>query len=204
MQLEVNHLSFRYSKKSPWILKDASFKIDRGERVGLIGPSGCGKSTLSKVIAGTLKPNEGTILFQGKPLTCRGYNPIQMIYQHPEQAINPRWKMGDVLTEAWSPDEQTMKSLGIEKEWLSRWPVELSGGELQRFCVARMMGPKTEMIIADEMSTMLDAITQVQIWETLLQFVKKRDIPMLIVTHDRHLAERVCTSVIKFSEINHL
>ena len=161
MQLEVNHLSFRYSKKSPWILKDASFQIDRGERVGLIGPSGCGKSTLSKVIAGTLKPNEGTILFQGK-------------------------------------------SLGIEKEWLSRWPVELSGGELQRFCVARMMGPKTEMIIADEMSTMLDAITQVQIWETLLQFVKERDIPMLIVTHDRHLAERVCTSVIKFSEINHL
>ena len=204
MQLEVNHLSFRYSKKSPWILKDASFQIDRGERVGLIGPSGCGKSTLSKVIAGTLKPNEGTILFQGKPLTCRGYNPIQMIYQHPEQAINPRWKMGDVLIEAWSPDEQTMKSLGIEKEWLSRWPVELSGGELQRFCVARMMGPKTEMIIADEMSTMLDAITQVQIWETLLQFVKERDIPMLIVTHDRHLAERVCTSVIKFSEINHL
>ena len=54
------------------------------------------------------------------------------------------------------------------------------------------------------MSTMLDAITQVQIWETLLQFVKERDIPMLIVTHDRHLAERVCTSVIKFSEINHL
>ena len=204
MQLEVNHLSFRYSKKSPWILKDARFQIVRGERVGLIGPSGCGKSTLSKVIAGTLKPNEGTILFQGKPLTCRGYNPIQMIYQHPEQAINPRWKMGDVLIEAWSPDEQTMKSLGIEKEWLSRWPVELSGGELQRFCVARMMGPKTEMIIADEMSTMLDAITQLQIWETLLQFVKERDIPMLIVTHDRHLAERVCTSVIKFSEINHL
>ena len=204
MQLEVNHLSFRYRKGSPWILKDVSFQVDRGERVGLIGPSGCGKSTLSKIIAGTLKPKEGTILFQGKPLTDKGYNPIQMIYQHPEQAINPRWKMGDVLTEAWTPDDQTLKNLGIEKEWLSRWPVELSGGELQRFCIARMMGPKTEMIIADEMSTMLDAITQAQIWETLLDFVKQRDMPMLIVTHDSQLADRVCTRIIKLSEINHL
>ena len=186
------------------VIDNISHEFGKGESIAFTGHNGCGKSTLSKVIAGTLKPNEGTILFQGKPLTCRGYNPIQMIYQHPEQAINPRWKMGDVLTEAWSPDEQTMKSLGIEKEWLSRWPVELSGGELQRFCVARMMGPKTEMIIADEMSTMLDAITQVQIWETLLQFVKERDIPMLIVTHDRHLAERVCTSVINFLDINHI
>ena len=204
MLLEGSHLSFRYGRKSPWVLRDVSFEADRGERVGLLGPSGCGKSTLSKIIAGNLKPTEGEIRFRGNPPTYKGYNPIQMIYQHPEQAINPRWKMADVLNEAWTPDEKTLRNRGIENEWLTRWPVELSGGELQRFCISRVLGPKTEMIIADEMSTMLDAITQAQIWETLLCITQQRDLPMLIVTHDRQLADKVCTRIINLSEINHL
>ena len=88
-----------------------------------------------------------------------------MIYQHPEKAVNPRWKLKKTVTEAWEPDDALLRELRINKDlWYSRWPNELSGGELQRFCVARVLGPKTEFIIADEMSTMLDAITQAQIW----------------------------------------
>lgn len=202
MQLEVKNVSFRYDASDRWILRNVSFSVDRGERVGLVGPSGYGKSTLSKLIAGYLLPTEGEILFDGKPLPKQDYCPIQMIYQHPEQAVNPRWRMRDVLNECWQPDEATLSRLGIEKEWFSRWPLELSGGELQRFCVARILGPQTEFLIADEMSTMLDAITQAQIWEALLEHTRTRNIGMLIVTHEMALADRLCTRILRLQDLN--
>jgi len=93
MQLEARNISFRYNDRSPWILKDVSLNVQTGERVGLLGPSGRGKSTLIKLMAGYLKPIEGEILLDGKPLPVKGTSPVQLIYQHPEKAINPRWKM---------------------------------------------------------------------------------------------------------------
>ena len=91
--------------------------------------------------------------------------------------------------------------MGIEREWLNRYPVELSGGEMQRFCIARAMGPETKFVIADEMSTMLDVITQAQIWELMLNIVEKRKMGMLVVTHNPLLAERICTRVIEFDRL---
>ncbi len=200
MLLEAKHITFSY-KKGHKILDDVSIAIQEGERVALVGPSGCGKSTLSQILAGYLRPQEGTVFFQGKPLRLKGYCPVQLIYQHPEQAINPRWKLGKTLTEAWNPGESFLKQMGIEKEWLGRYPVELSGGELQRFCIARAMGPQTKFIIADEMSTMLDVITQAQIWELVLQIVEERRMGLLAVTHNPDLARCICTRVIDFEEL---
>lgn len=200
MQLEVKNVSFAYVKNKP-ILKDVSLSIDKGERVALVGPSGCGKSTLSKIIGGFLRPDSGTVEFEGQPIAKHEYCPIQLIYQHPEKAINPRWKLGKTLTEAWEPDEEFLHDMGIEKEWLTRYPVELSGGEMQRFCIARAMGPKTKFVIADEMSTMLDVITQAQIWELMIKAVKKRNMGMLVVTHNMELAKHICTRVINFEEM---
>lgn len=193
MQLEVKNISFRYTDKSPWILNDVSLKIEEGERVGIIGPSGCGKSTLSKIIAGYEKPASGEILIDGKPVSQKGYSPIQMIYQHPELAVNPRWKMKKILTEAWNPDKELLEKMGIEEEWLSRWPSELSGGELQRFCIARVLSPQTKILICDEITTMLDVITQAQVWQVLLDIAKERNMSMIIITHNMALADRVCT-----------
>lgn len=82
--------------------------------------------------------------------------------------------------------------MGIEKEWLSRWPSELSGGELQRFCVVRVLGPDTRFLICDEISTMLDVITQAQIWKIVLDVAAKNDLGLVVVTHNKALAERVC------------
>ncbi|MBR4318779.1 MAG: ABC transporter ATP-binding protein, partial [Oscillospiraceae bacterium] len=91
-----------------------------------------------------------------------------------------------------------------KKLWLNRFPNELSGGELQRFCVARVLSPKTEFIIADEMSTMLDAITQAQIWSVLLKKVKERNLGLLVITHNTALVEKLCTRIVNLKELNQI
>ena len=88
-----------------------------------------------------------------------------------------------------------MRGLGIEEDWLGRYPGELSGGELQRFCIARALGAGTRFLIADEISTMLDLITQSQIWHFLLKEASAREIGLVVISHDRELLERVCTRV---------
>ena len=200
MLLEAHDVCFGYKRKQI-ILDRVSLRIDSGERVALIGPSGCGKSTLSQILAGYLMPDSGTILFRGEQLPREGYCPVQLIYQHPEKAINPRWKLERTLNEIWTPDDAFLKDMGIEKEWLSRYPTELSGGEMQRFCIARALGPQTQFVIADEMSTMLDVITQAQIWEVMLSIIRNRNLGLLVVTHSPELAEQICDRVVKFEDI---
>lgn len=204
MQLEVQNVSFRYQRKERWILKDVSFSIQEGERVGLVGPSGYGKSTLAKILSGYETPAEGNVLFDGRSLPKKGVCPVQLIYQHPEKAINPRWKMKKVLEESGQCSSQIMQALGIEQDWLGRYPRELSGGELQRFCVARSLFEGTRFLIADEMSTMLDVITQAQIWNLMLEEVERRQLGLIVVTHNQHLAQRVCTRMVDLQELNHL
>lgn len=200
MALEARHISFRYRKQKDWILKDVSLTVEPGERVGLTGPSGCGKSTLAKILAGYEEPLEGEVLLDGSLLPKKGYCPVQMIYQHPEQAVNPRWRMEKILCEGWIPDEKLLEDMGIEREWLRRWPSELSGGELQRFCIARVLGPRTRFLICDEISTMLDVITQAQIWQKVLELARKQRLGMLVVTHNMALAEKVCTRILSIHD----
>ncbi|MBE5890975.1 MAG: ATP-binding cassette domain-containing protein [Lachnospiraceae bacterium] len=197
MLFSADHICFRYSDQTDEILKDVSLTIESGERVGIIGPSGCGKSTLAKIMAGYEIPLEGTISIDGQPISKKGFCPVQMIYQHPELAVNPRWKMRKILNECWEPDQALLEKMGIEKAWLDRWPTELSGGELQRFCIARVLAPETKLLICDEITTMLDVITQAQIWETLLAVAKERNMGMAIITHNRALAEKVCTRIVE-------
>ena len=101
--------------------------------------------------------------------------------------------MGSVLEEGDEIDERIIRELGIEPDWMNRFPSELSGGEMQRFCIARALGKRTRFLIADEISTMLDLITQSQIWNFLLEEVKEREIGLIAVSHNKPLLERVCT-----------
>ena len=94
--------------------------------------------------------------------------------------------------------------MGIEKEWLKRWPSELSGGELQRFCIARVLGPDTRFLICDEISTMLDVITQAQIWHLLMEYAEKKQMGLVVVTHNMALAEKVCTRIVSLPDLNHI
>ena len=202
MQIDVKNINFKYKDNTPLILKDLDLGLDSRERVALVGSSGCGKSTLAKIIAGYLKPDKGEVLLEGKKLKDNGYCPIQIIYQHPENAVNPRWKMKEILNEGWNPDKELLDEIGIEESWFNRWPSELSGGELQRFCIARALGPETKFLICDEISSMLDVITQAQIWNLLLKISKERKIGMLIVTHNIELAKRVSDRIIYMDKIN--
>lgn len=202
MQLKADNISFRYNDKSPWVLRNVNFTVESADRIALVGPSGYGKSTLSKILSGYLKPTEGKVLLNGGLLPEKGYCPVQMVYQHPEQAVNPRWKMDKTLNECWKPDQNLLDSMGIEKEWLKRWPSELSGGELQRFCIARVLGPDTKFLICDEISTMLDVITQAQIWQLVLEISEERNIGLVVVTHNMALAEKVCNKIVRLPEIS--
>ena len=201
MILEARNLSFRYENKGRQILEQFSLQADSNERVGIAAPSGFGKTTLCKLLAGYEQPETGEILLDGKPLqSYKGYCPVQMIWQHPEQAVNPRLRMKSVLEEGGQIDPKLMEKLGIEPDWLNRFPTELSGGELQRFCIARALGKRTRFLLADEISTMLDLITQSQSWHFLIEETQKRGIGMIVVSHDAELVERVCTRVVRMNK----
>ena len=194
MKLEANELSFRYQKGSRQILNHFSMTLESGERLGFAAPSGFGKTTLCKILAGYEKPDSGQVLIDGVPVQeIKGYCPVQMIWQHPELSVNPRWKMKRVLEEGGPVPERIMDGLGIERDWLNRYPSELSGGELQRFCIARALGEKTRFLLADEITTMLDLITQSQIWHFLLEEIKGREIGLSVVSHSGPLLDRICT-----------
>lgn len=199
MALEARGIYFRYDRKQPWILEDYSIKIDKGERLACLAPSGYGKTTLAMLLAGYLEPVTGQVLLDGSPLAQRGVCPVQLICQHPEKAINPRWRLRRVLEESGGLEGEVLDAFGIERAWLDRFPRELSGGELQRFCVARALMSGADYLICDEISAMLDVITQAQIWNVVLREAAKRNMGILAVTHNRNLAERISERLLLLS-----
>lgn len=193
MGLEARNLSFQYDNGNRKILNNVNMYLDGKDRLGLMAPSGFGKTTFCKILAGYEKPDSGKVLVDGKPIASfRGYCPVQMIWQHPELSVNPRLKMKETIKEGRRVERRVLEGLGIETSWLNRYPGELSGGELQRFCIARALGEGTRFLLADEASAMLDLITQSQIWNFLLEEVKMRGIGLLIVSHSEPLVARVC------------
>ena len=198
MVLEAHNVTFSYEEREGTVFQNVSLRVDSGERAAILGPSGFGKTTLCKILAGYLKPQSGEVLLDGKPLPKKGYCPVQMIWQHPERAVNPRLRMRDTLTDGQDIEERIIRELGIEQDWMNRYPQELSGGELQRFCIARALGRDTKFLIADEISTMLDMITQSQIWNFLLKETKKRGIGLIVVSHSEPLQARIAERRIRF------
>jgi len=201
MRLIAENITFAY-RKEDWILKDVNFSLESGQVLGLVGDSGSGKSTLCKILAGYEKNYQGNVSISGKKIPSNGYNPVQLIFQHPEKAVNPKWKMKDILNEGHTVSQEILDSFGIKKGWLNRWPNELSGGELQRFALARALSPETKFLIADEITTMVDAITQAQIWNIILNTIKEFNIGILVVTHEKNLINRICNDVIYLKDIN--
>jgi len=196
--LEAFGLSFRYDRRSQWLFQDLDLHIAPGEIVGLPGPSGRGKSTLAKILSGYLTADGGIVQVDGRPLPTSGYRPVQLLFQHPELAVNPHWKAEDILTEGWEPSSEFMSDLGIETSWLGRYPHELSGGELQRICLARALGPGTRYLLCDEMSSMLDSITQAGIWRSVLGIARSRELGLLVISHDQTLLAKICDRVMSF------
>ena len=202
MELKATNISFKYPSSKEYILKDINISLDNTKITGLVGDSGSGKSTLCKILSGYVTNYEGSVTFDGNPLPKKGFKPVQLIYQHPEKVMNPKWKMEQVLKESWEVPDDLLNEFGIQKSWLTRFPQELSGGELQRFSVLRSLNPNTKFLIADEMTTMLDAITQVQILDSVLKIVKQRNMGFLLVSHDMDLVDTICDDKIYLKDLN--
>ena len=194
MKLEGKNLTFQYDKGERKILNHLHIVLESGERLGMAAPSGFGKTTCCKILSGYEQPDEGEVLLDGRPLSAyKGYCPVQMIWQHPELAVNPKLRMKEILKEGDRLEGRIIRELGIEEGWMRRYPGELSGGELQRFCIARALGEGTKFLLADEITAMLDLITQSQIWNFLLKETSDRGIGLLVVSHSEELLKRLAT-----------
>lgn len=197
--LEVKNVSFSYGKKE--VLKDISLTLAPGELLIITAPSGYGKSTLGKLIGGYLKPSKGEVIVDGKNiLDYKGYLPVQMAFQHPEKSVNRRWKIEKILNEGWNVNRDVVDKFGIKDYWLEKFPQELSGGELQRICLARIMSRETKYLVLDEITTMVDAITQVQLFEVLEHFRLKHNMGMILISHNYKLIERLDGKVLDLTK----
>ena len=197
--LEGHDLTFFYRgrKKTP-VIDGLDLTISPGERVGLRGPSGRGKTTLCKLLAGYERPVRGKVLLDGRPIReYRGFCPVQMIWQHPETVVDPLLRMKQTMEEAGDIEERLLEKLHINKEWMDRYPSELSGGELQRFCLARALRAETKYLLCDEITAMLDLVTQAQIWDVVMREAERRGMGLIAVTHNIYLAERIADRIVR-------
>ena len=204
--------------ESGFKLKDINFDIKEGEVVSLIGESGSGKTSISKIIVGLLKA-KGQILFKGmdileNPKKINGK--IQMIFQSPYSSLNPKYKIKDIILEGIiyqkvlkkeeNIDEYLLNILnevGLDKEVLNKYPHELSGGQRQRVGIARAVAVKPDLIIADEILTALDALTQIQILELFQKLKENKKISYLFISHDINVVKKISDRllIIKDGEI---
>lgn len=188
--------------RGPWVLSGQHVEVAPGEVVGLYGPSGCGKSTLAAALSGVRPPQRGRVEVDGRPLeSYAGARPVQLVLQHPERAMNPRWTIRRVLDEAGDDGMRAALSEGdlVQESWLDRFPHELSGGELQRVNLARALAVRPKYLLADEISASLDAITQALLWTHLRTHVVERGMGVLAVSHDRALLEQVADRVVELA-----
>lgn len=215
--LQAKGICFGYSGKQ--VLRDFNLTIEPGERVALRAPSGTGKTTLCRILAGYLQPASGTVLADGVPLPRSGASPVQLVAQHPERMMDPAIPIRRSLAEATTEPEDAqalasweekgdgieggsmvprlLESLGVQREWLERFPVELSGGELQRCCIARALMARPRYLICDEISTMLDAATQAYLWRFLVGYTQINGVGMVFVTHSDALLDHIATRVVE-------
>ncbi|SHN22355.1 ABC transporter ATP-binding protein [Gracilibacillus kekensis] len=192
--LKIEGVSYTLPDDVP-LFQNFSMTVNNGEILGLSGKSGIGKTTLAKIIAGYLRADHGQINVQ--QMKGKSHS-VQLIWQHPEQAVNPKWRIDKTLEEAGVPDQSIIKKLNILPEWLYRYPKQLSGGELQRVCIARCLLAQPEFIIADEITTMLDPISQAEIFKILTEHVQQNKIGLVIISHDTVLLDNLCHKVIDF------
>lgn len=220
MSLVAEGVGFAYPRRSP-VLDGVDLSIGAGERVALSAPSGTGKTTLCRLLAGYLPLDAGRVLVDGTEFARAGSGaclwrpgsprPVQLIWQHPEQAFDPRLPLWRSLAEATGSrvradrravmeaigETGLLERLGARISWVDKLPHELSGGELMRLAIVRalLVGPR--YLICDEMTAMLDALTQATLWREVLSLSEERGMGLLVVSHAPDLVRRVATRVVE-------
>lgn len=201
--LRVHNVEAAYGKGVIKVLDNVTISVPRGRTVAVVGESGSGKSTLARAITGLLPPRKGEIYFNDKPLPpSLGERDkdilrrIQMIYQSPDTALNPKQRVRDVIGR---PLEfylglkgrkldakvgELLRLIEMDERYIDRLPGELSGGQKQRICIARALAAEPELIICDEVTSALDQIVQEEILKLLLRLQKDLGVTYVFITHD--------------------
>ncbi len=184
------------------IFREISIEISPGKTFGLMGSSGEGKSTLGRVVAGLEKPTAGTVYYKGSPLSgmkkaeyTAFRRKVQIMFQDPTDAFNPGKKIERSVSEVlallrvpkikYAPKiEELLTSTGLPEEVLSRYPSQLSGGQLQRLALGRLLLLGPEYIVLDEPTSALDVSVQAQILHMLKEVQAERKIGYFLISHD--------------------
>jgi len=200
-------------------VRGVSLELLAGETLGLVGESGSGKSSLARALAGLERIQSGRIAYQGAELPRNLRLPretrldLQMVFQDPASALNPRRRIGATLADALRartgarPSTEDvaglLRSVGLGPEFAQRYPAEASGGQLQRVVIARALAPKPKVLVADEAVSALDVSVQAQILDLLADLREQFSLSILFVSHDlgviRHLSDRV--AVLRLGEL---
>ncbi|MDO4453106.1 MAG: dipeptide/oligopeptide/nickel ABC transporter ATP-binding protein [Eubacteriales bacterium] len=208
--LEVEQLKKSYGKKENQknVLEDVSFYLKEGETIGIWGISGSGKSTIGKILTGLEKKDSGRIIYQEKelryPLRNQNRKDIQILFQHPEVSFNPKYKIEQGFHEVYRKCKLNfsrvqlllyLEKFGLYQEHIERKPAQLSGGELQRAMIARVMLLSPKILVLDEPTSMLDPISQAQILRMLERIQKKTGVAYIYITHNKYLAKEMCKRI---------
>ncbi len=193
---------------------DISFDLEIGKTLGIVGESGCGKTTLARVVLGLLKPTEGQIFFEGEDILNLSQHrmrllrkKMQVVFQDPYNSLNPRMKIGEILTEPLlihkignraqrnERARELLLQVGLMPEHLERYPHQFSGGERQRIGIARALATEPKLIICDEPVSSLDLSIQSQILKLLTDLQKRFNISFLFISHDLRIVESISDNV---------
>ncbi|MEJ9230748.1 ABC transporter ATP-binding protein [Peribacillus butanolivorans] len=201
-----------FSNKRQKILKNISFECGSGECLGIIGESGSGKSTLGRLLIGIEKPDRGTVLFQGENVGDRKVRSgnISAVFQDYKSSINPFFTVEEAIMEPLKNKSKVKKEIqnridnllnqvGLNPSYRKRYPHELSGGEVQRVCIARAISTEPKCILLDEAISSLDVSVQIQVLELLKELKNLYNMSYVFITHDIQAAAYICDRVIIFS-----
>ncbi|KOG56815.1 peptide ABC transporter ATP-binding protein [Streptomyces griseoflavus] len=202
-----------------------SFTLRKGETLGIVGESGCGKSTVAKMLVGLEKPTGGQILYRGEDITKLSGRAlkavrrnIQMVFQDPYTSLNPRMTVGDIIGEPYDihPEvapkgdrrrkvRELLDVVGLNPEYINRYPHQFSGGQRQRIGIARGLALRPEIIVADEPVSALDVSVQAQVVNLLERLQDEFDLSYVFIAHDlsvvRHISDRVAVMYLgRFAE----
>ena len=211
--LEVRSLAAGY-RTTPNVLRDISFTLKAGESLAVVGTSGSGKSTLARVICGLMPQQSGTVEFHGERLpsevrarTKEQLRRVQMIYQLPDTALNPRHRVSRILGRVVSfyfggsrdavrrRVAELLEMVGLLPESADRRASELSGGQKQRVCIARALAAKPDVIICDEVTSALDPLVAEEVLALLQSLQESSRAAYVFITHDIGVVRRVATDV---------
>jgi ABC-type glutathione transport system ATPase component len=183
------------------VLDAVTLSVNAGETVALVGESGSGKSTLGRIIVGLERPDTGRILAGGRPVPMGTRRGVGMIFQDPYDAIDPRFHVGDVVGEPLGlrADREKvvamLESVGLGHLDPGSRIGHLSGGQRQRLCIARALIADPDVIVCDEPTASLDAVTRAQVLDLLARLQQRTGVGVLLITHDLDIASRFADRV---------